>query len=190
MKVTLLFLCGALLLIVPELGLAGEERAYGQYLCHIEGTAGINYKDKQPPFAGTIRLPESELTFGVTVRPIARDDTNIMLCKQSFEHFLPMLEKGLPYKPFDAPNGKLEELTHERRNIGWQCLTKDEALLVSSGGQMQSTYRSYDYPFEFYGLLVSDSFSLYGNGTFQRSISYDSGPVLAEGHCVKMPEAK
>lgn len=189
-KAPLLFLCGTLLQMAPALAITSEENVNGQYLCHIERAAGLNHRSMQPPFAGTIKLPESELSFAVTVRPIVRDRTSIILCKHSFEHFLPMLDKGQSYKPFDAPKFKIDAITYERRNIGWQCLTNDEALLITSGSQRQSKYRSYDYSSEFYGLQASDWFALYGNGTFQRSMLYNSGIAIAEGRCVKMPGTK
>ena len=166
-----------------------EQQVYGQYVCRVEHAVGFQYRDKEGLYAGPIQIPEADVTFGLTIRPIARTETDVTLCKRSFEHFLPMIERGIPYKSFDAPKG-FKDMTLERHSVGSQCLAKDQAILTSVGNENQWTYRSYDYASQFYGLQPDDWFTLYGNGTFRRSFPYDSGPVLMDGHCVKMPSAK
>lgn len=186
------FMVSAVLLtlcqVAPALA-ASDDQKYGQYLCRVEHAAGLRHHKGEALYAGAINLPESELTFGVTISPITRSEIDVTLCKRSFEHYLPMIEHGVPFKSWDAPKG-LNDMTHERHGIGSQCLTKDEAVLSSAGDGMQWSYRGYDSPFEFYGVIPGDWFSLYDNETFERSFPYDSGPVITAGHCVKMPRAK
>jgi hypothetical protein len=174
---------------IQAMEVAPDERSYGQYICRVEHAVGFRYHDKEAPIAGSILLPDSELTFGVTIDRINRTEADVTLCKRSFEHFLPMIEHGVPYKSFDAPKD-LNGIAFERRSVGAKCLAKDKAILTSVGDERRWNYTSYDYPSEFYGLNPADWFSLYGDGSFRRSFPYDSGPVLTEGRCAKMPSTK
>lgn len=165
-----------------------EQQVYGQYVCRVEHAVGFQYRAKEGLYAGPIQMPEADVTFGLTIRAIARTESDLTLCKRSFEHFLPLIEHGIQYQPFDAPKGP-KDLTLERHSMGVQCLAKDQAILTSVGNKYQWTYRSYDYASQFFGFQPDDWFTFYSNGTFRRSFPYDSGPVLMDGHCVKMPSA-
>ncbi|MFC3110827.1 hypothetical protein ACFOFO_23215 [Undibacterium arcticum] len=84
------FMVSAVLLtlcqVAPALA-ASDDQKYGQYLCRVEHAAGLRYHKGEALYAGAINLPESELTFGVTISPITRSEIDVTLCKRSLHFF-------------------------------------------------------------------------------------------------------
>jgi hypothetical protein len=165
-------------LLETELAVAHEDMA-GQHLCSVSHVAGIEHRQNQASFAGSLSMPETMTKFSITVRPIERDISLRHFCQKALAQYAEILESNKPFEDFDRG------LVASRFVLPDTCLMKDELIMNRAGKEWK--YRSYNLQYKFYGYTTSTWFELYADGSFRMGDEFDGGTVVVyDGTCVKL----
>lgn len=179
------------LLCRAAIGHAEDNDRYGQYVCQVESSVGITTSENGQVYSGPITLPSSQRTFGLTIRPVDLRGFRQSFCKQSLDYWSDRIQKGEPFKPYDAPS--YPKAIQPRGTLARICLATDEAVLSyqkDNGESKQWDLQSYDTSYEFDGVAAGHWFQIYQNKTFKLSFPYDTGPIMSIGKCIRVPSSK
>lgn len=170
---------GLVLKSLSALANSDSDGRVGQYFCVLEYAAGIVESGNDKTFAGKVDIPDSDKKFFVRIKRIERDQTVKELCTATANSFIKAFHEGS-----DPPHDS--STLYGTSVFEWVCLASYMAEIPMGPSKPNEvwSYRGLNaYRFRGTG---EEWFNLYGNGTFSRTFTYDSGPTLQKGRCERI----
>jgi hypothetical protein len=170
---------------------AHGEALSGTWACVVEQTAGITFSERsEQGTAHAIDFGSSHKHFLLKVAVVERTDFQRQFCRQTLEHWSPILQREGHFDPTDKPftgasGHDASKMYDMRSNIGPNCFATMKATVKFFGHDFAASLFSYDFiPNEFQGVLPGQWLALYSDGKrFRMGETLDAGPIVTAGVC-------